>query len=474
MESTTSRSDAASSPRHDGTGASPDTSYETRARPSDGGSLAHDDDYSNLWDSSPLGWIKAFLVMLLVLQAVSSSGHRRDARAPVLESVWPPANAAHGTDEGLRTSSERSSRCKRENSAQLPGTPACWTRPCLQSDQVALSEQDVTCSDNVGELAQCSGRRQHDDGVPPVPTSPSENFLSPLQTADENVVTSSLTMTDRDLGGEDNISLVEERLMTGSTDRGEDKTSVSGNRGIPDGTDGRVDEQTVLDASMGVEQPVAHDQIRCVPWSPIPGFRFLPTDLEIVLHYLKHRILNLELPEHNAVRDGLDVHRTDADEITLDINDGGKERLGFFFVHKDQAYTNGCWYPTPGGYWKLRRGQPAAIRHGGRVVAFKTSMDYVRGRAPHGRRTPWSMSEYALNARHHDLRNLAQPTMNSFVVCKVWKRTSIKVKKTPVLRRHGLKNRADRDLVPKPKVRRLVGGGVRGGILGKRKHPELF
>jgi hypothetical protein len=95
----------------------------------------------------------------------------------------------------------------------------------------------------------------------------------------------------------------------------------------------------------------------------------------------------------------------------VDTDNGGKELLGFFFVRKKHAYTNGCWYPTPDGYWKLRRGQPTAIRHGGRVIALKTCMDFVRGRVPHGRRTPWSMSEYALNARHPDLRNLAQPTV---------------------------------------------------------------
>jgi hypothetical protein len=45
--------------------------------------------------------------------------------------------------------------------------------------------------------------------------------------------------------------------------------------------------------------------------------------------------------------------------------------------------------------------------------------------------------------------------MNSFVVCKVMKRMSVKVKKTLGLRRSGLKrSRADKDRAPKPKVRR--------------------
>ena len=93
----------------------------------------------------------------------------------------------------------------------------------------------------------------------------------------------------------------------------------------------------------------------------------------------------------------------------VDEEDGDKERLGFFFVHKqDTAYSNGCYYTTPAGYWSVR-GQPSRVKEGHRTVAFKTSMDFYRGRLLHGRRTPWSMFEYKLNADRGDLRNLAQP-----------------------------------------------------------------
>jgi hypothetical protein len=65
--------------------------------------------------------------------------------------------------------------------------------------------------------------------------------------------------------------------------------------------------------------------------------------------------------------------------------------------------------------------------------------------------------------------------MNSFVVCKVVKRTSTKVKKTSVLRRSGLKrNKADKCRALKPKLQRVVGGGAARGetLLGKHKRPD--
>jgi hypothetical protein len=68
--------------------------------------------------------------------------------------------------------------------------------------------------------------------------------------------------------------------------------------------------------------------------------------------------------------------------------------------------------------------------------------------------------------------------MNSFVVCKVMKRTSTKVMKTSVLRRSGLKrSRADKYRALKPKLQRVVGGGAARGetLLAKAgKRPDDF
>ncbi|XP_014751304.2 NAC transcription factor 29 [Brachypodium distachyon] len=162
------------------------------------------------------------------------------------------------------------------------------------------------------------------------------------------------------------------------------------------------------------------------PWWLVPGFRFVPTDQEIVQHYLKLKVLNIALPRRHPVAEGHNVYALDADEIPLDGRNGDKERLGFFFAREEDkgTYSNGCYHATPEGYWRIR-GRPARVRQCGRTIAFKTPMDFYRGRPPHGYRTPWSMFEYALNAadwRNDGLRNTTQPWMNSYVVCKVRKR----------------------------------------------------
>ncbi|SPT18984.1 unnamed protein product [Triticum aestivum] len=181
-------------------------------------------------------------------------------------------------------------------------------------------------------------------------------------------------------------------------------------------------EHSDVSDEQATETSTEVDETSSTPWWLVPGFRFRPTDKEIVLHYLKPKVLNLALPRR--IEELVNIYALDADDKRLDEEDGDKERLGFFFVHKqDMAYSNGCYYTTPAGYWRIR-GRPSRVREGRRTVAFKTSMDFYRGRLLHGRRTPWSMFEYKLNADRGDLRNLAQPEMNSYIMCKVRKRDS--------------------------------------------------
>ncbi|KAL6903549.1 hypothetical protein ACP4OV_004362 [Aristida adscensionis] len=372
-----------------------------------------------------------------------------------------------------------------------------------QSALDADVDKDTMCLDNVGKL-KCSGQ-QHDNADVALVPSPLESPLLALQSVIEMMVASPSTMTRH--GNEDGVFRMDEQRNTYNPDRYTDggmlarveveqspgvRPNVDDHmRNVLDSVDASGEEVPAemqidrMDSSTRAEQPVVDDQISCESWWSIPGLTFLPTDLELVLHYLKPKVLGLGLHEHHAVREGEDVHGTNADEITLDITNGDREQLGFFFVRKEHnAYANGCWYATPSGHWKVRRGAPEAIRHGGRVVAFKTTMDYYVGgrRPPHGRRTPWSMSEYALDVRrrHDDLRNIQQPSMNSIVVCKVRKRAassasalSVRAKKWPVsARRSKLKT----GRASKPKVRRLVVGRVVavGGVLGKRKRHDLF
>jgi hypothetical protein len=50
-------------------------------------------------------------------------------------------------------------------------------------------------------------------------------------------------------------------------------------------------------------------------WSTA-GFRFLPSDRDIVLYYLKRKVLNRRLPVYHTIEERHDIYALDADEIT--------------------------------------------------------------------------------------------------------------------------------------------------------------
>ncbi|KAM0869798.1 hypothetical protein ACQ4PT_040441 [Festuca glaucescens] len=255
------------------------------------------------------------------------------------------------------------------------------------------------------------------------------NFVRPRSTDNDTATSSSAQ-----LGGssDDASGWTTEQQQPGGTDDLDDSDFDSKHSSItteellawqPDGHD----EET--EVSMAQEQASqtanGSDGTSGMPSWSTAGFRFLPTDKDIVLYYLKRKVLNRRLPVYHTIEERHDIYALDADEITLDGNYGDDERLGFFFVQKQEAYNNGCYYRTPDGYWRIR-GRPTGVNHRGRTVAFKTAMDFHRGRPPHGCRTPWSMFEYALNPCQGDLLNLAQPWMNTYVVCKVrWRESKM-------------------------------------------------
>ncbi|KAJ6399169.1 hypothetical protein OIU77_019838, partial [Salix suchowensis] len=78
-----------------------------------------------------------------------------------------------------------------------------------------------------------------------------------------------------------------------------------------------------------------------------PGFRFHPTDEELVLYYLKKKICKKRI-ELNIIRE-LDVYKWDPEELP------GGDRQWFFFSPRDRKYPNGARAnrATRQGYWKV-------------------------------------------------------------------------------------------------------------------------
>lgn len=150
-----------------------------------------------------------------------------------------------------------------------------------------------------------------------------------------------------------------------------------------------------------------------------PGFRFHPTDEELVLYYLKRKICGKKL-KLNIIAE-TDVYKRDPEELpALSILQTG-DRQWFFFNPRDRKYPNGARSnrATRHGYWKAT-GKDRTIISNSRSVGLKKTLVFYRGRAPNGERTDWVMHEYTLD--EEELKR-CQNAQEYYALYKVYKKS---------------------------------------------------
>ncbi|KAF9599842.1 hypothetical protein IFM89_001788 [Coptis chinensis] len=129
-----------------------------------------------------------------------------------------------------------------------------------------------------------------------------------------------------------------------------------------------------------------------------PGFRFHPTDVELVLYYLKRKVLGK--PLHVQAITELDLYKFSPWDLPGKSCMRSGDREWFFFCPRDRKYANGPRLNRASavGYWKTT-GRDRAICNDSQTVGMKRTLIFHLGRAPKGDRTNWVMHEYRLEIK---------------------------------------------------------------------------
>ncbi|VFQ60659.1 unnamed protein product [Cuscuta campestris] len=150
----------------------------------------------------------------------------------------------------------------------------------------------------------------------------------------------------------------------------------------------------------------------------MPGFRFHPTEEELVEFYLRRKVegkrFNVELITF------LDLYRYDPWELPSLAAIGEKE--WYFYVPRDRKYRNGD-RPnrvTTSGYWKATGADRTIRGENSRSIGLKKTLVFYSGKAPKGIRTSWIMNEYRLP--HHETERLQKAEIS---LCRVYKRAGV-------------------------------------------------
>ncbi|XP_022774011.1 NAC domain-containing protein 37-like [Durio zibethinus] len=152
----------------------------------------------------------------------------------------------------------------------------------------------------------------------------------------------------------------------------------------------------------------------CVP----PGFRFHPTDEELVGYYLRKKVASQKI-DLDVIRD-IDLYRIEPWDLQERCRIGYEEQNEwYFFSHKDKKYPTGTRTnrATMAGFWKAT-GRDKTVYDKSKLIGMRKTLVFYKGRAPNGQKTEWIMHEYRLDESQEN----GPPQEEGWVVCRAFKK----------------------------------------------------
>ncbi|KAJ0260696.1 NAC domain-containing protein 82 [Hirschfeldia incana] len=149
-----------------------------------------------------------------------------------------------------------------------------------------------------------------------------------------------------------------------------------------------------------------------------PGFRFHPTDVELVRYYLKRKVLGKKLLVDAIVE--LDIYKFEPSDLPDKSYIKSGDLKWHFFCPREKKYATGVRAnrATECGYWKTT-GKERTVLCSDEVVGKIKTLVYHVGKSPRGERTDWVIHEYRLEDKVLTQKNIPQDT---YVLCVLFKK----------------------------------------------------
>ncbi|KAM7250030.1 hypothetical protein ACFE04_021913 [Oxalis oulophora] len=164
-----------------------------------------------------------------------------------------------------------------------------------------------------------------------------------------------------------------------------------------------------------------------------PGFRFHPTDEELILHYLKKKLSSTHFSANSIIAD-VDIYKFDPWELPARAAFGEKE--WYFFSPRDRKYPNGARpnRAAGSGYWKATGtdkiivAPPTMAGAIQETIGVKKALVFYKGKPPKGVKTNWIMHEYRLTENstynHKPLKNKDfSMRLDDWVLCRIYRKS---------------------------------------------------
>ncbi|KAI3505342.1 hypothetical protein L1887_27437 [Cichorium endivia] len=155
-----------------------------------------------------------------------------------------------------------------------------------------------------------------------------------------------------------------------------------------------------------------------------PGFRFHPTDEELLYYYLRKKV-SYEAIDLDVIRE-VDLNKLEPWDLKDKCRIGsGPQNEWYFFSHKDKKYPTGTRTnrATAAGFWKATgRDKAIHLLSNSKRIGMRKTLVFYTGRAPHGHKTDWIMHEYRLDDQYSNAATPSEVQEDGWVVCRVFKK----------------------------------------------------